>query len=79
MIKVGDHIKTNYKYNEKMYEELYHEKILDGIVLSIDENNIVTYKLIKSSCNFNKRFNYLMYNWEEGSIKTIGLGWLDKI
>lgn len=76
-IKVGEHIKTSSKYNEKMYEPLYHEKILDGIVLSIDENNVVTYELIESSCDFSKKFNYHMERWYKGTVHQIGLGWLE--
>lgn len=78
MIKVGNHIKTTKEYEQKMYEPLYHEMILDGIVLSIDKSNVVTYELIESSCDFNKRFNYHMNSWKKGTIKTIGMGWLEK-
>ena len=77
MIKVGDHIKTNKEYKSKMYEPLYNELILDGIVLDIDEYDVVTYKLINSTCDFNKKFNYHMNKWEVGSINEIGLGWLE--
>lgn len=76
-IKVGDHIKTTKEYAEKLYEPLYHEAILDGVVLSIDENDVVTYELIESTCNFNKRFNYHMNSWQKGTIRHIGLGWLE--
>lgn len=75
-ITIGSHIQTTEEYKEKMYEPLYHEEILDGVVLSIDSSDVVTYRLLKSTCNFNKRFNYHMNNWKEGTIKTIGLGWL---
>lgn len=77
MIKVGDHIKTNKEYKSKMYEPLYNELILDGIVLDIDEYDVVTYKLINSTCDFNKKFNYHMNKWKVGSINKIGLGWLE--
>lgn len=76
-IKVGSHIRTNKEYENKIYESLYHEKILDAVVLDIDENDIVTYKLMESSCDFTKRFNYHMNSWKVGTIKTIGLGWLE--
>lgn len=75
-IEIGSHIQTTEEYKKKMYEPLYHEEILDGIVLNIDNSNVVTYKLIKSTCNFNAKFNYHMESWKEGNIKTIGLGWL---
>jgi len=76
-IKVGDHIKTSEEFYKKMYEPLYHEKILDGKVLNIDKNNVVTYELIKSSCDFSKPFNYHMNTWKEGSVHEIGLGWIE--
>ena len=79
MIKIGTHIKTTEEYEEKLYEPLYFEKILDGEVLHIDKDNVVTYKLLESSCNFNKKFNYHMNTWKVGSIKTIGLGWLEEV
>lgn len=78
MIKIGSYIKTNKKYNEKMYEPLYHEKILKGKVLSIDKDNVVKYELIESSCDFSKKFNHHMNSWREGNIKTIGLNWLEE-
>lgn len=76
-ISIGSHIKTTKEYRKKMYEPLYHEEILDGIVLNIDSSNVVTYKLIKSSCNFNEKFNYHMEKWKEGTIHHIGLTWLE--
>ena len=76
-IKIGSHIRTRKEYESKMYEPLYHEKILDGIVLDIDKDNIVTYKIIESSCDFSQRFNYHMDKWKSGSIKNTGLGWLE--
>ena len=76
IITIGSHIQTTEEYKKKMYNPLYSEEILDGIVLNIDNSNVVTYKLLKSSCNFNKKFNYHMESWKEGSIKEIGLGWL---
>ena len=33
MIEIGSHIKTTEEYKNKIYEPLYHEIILDGIVL----------------------------------------------
>lgn len=78
MIKIGDHIKTTKEYEEKMYEPLYFEKILDGEVLNVNKDNVVTVKLIETSCNFNKKFDYHMNTWKVGSIHEIGLGWLEK-
>lgn len=75
-ITIGSHIQTTEWYKESMYEPLYFEEILDGVVLDIDSSDVVTYKLIKSTCNFNAKFNYHMKSWEKGSIKYIGLGWL---
>lgn len=39
---IGKHIQTTEEYKKKMYEALYHEEILDGVVIDIDENNVVT-------------------------------------
>lgn len=75
-IEIGSHIQTTEEYKKLIYEPLYFEEILDGIVLDIDSSNVVTYKLIKSTCNFNAKFNHHMKCWKEGNIKTIGLGWL---
>lgn len=78
MIKIGSYIRTNKEYDTKMYEPLYHEKILKGKVLDIDKNNVVTYEIIQSSCDFSKKFNYHMNRWKVGNINTIGLGWLEE-
>lgn len=78
MIKIGDHVKTTKEYEEKMYEPLYFEKILDGEVLNINKDNVVTIKLIVTSCDFNKRFNFHMNTWKTGLTHTIGYGWLEK-
>ena len=75
-ITTGSHIQTTEEYREKMYEPLYHEEVLDGVVLNIDDSNVITYKLLKSTCDFNAKFNYHMKSWEEGNIKTIVLGWI---
>lgn len=76
-IAVGSHIKTTKEYKEKMYEPLYFEEILDGIVINIDKDNVVTYELIDSTCNFKARFNHHMNSWRVGNVKHIGLGWLE--
>lgn len=60
-----------------MYEPLHFEEILDGEIISIDKNDVVTFKLIKSTCNFNQRFNYHIESWRAGTIHTIGKGWLE--
>lgn len=75
-IIIGSHIQTTEDYKNKMYEPLYCEEILDGVVLNIDNSGVVTYRLLKSTCNFNNKFNYHMESWKEGNIRTIGLGWL---
>lgn len=76
-ITIGNHVKTNQKFRNKMYEPLYAEEILEAIVLGIDKDEVVTCKLLKTSCNFNKRFNYHMEKWHEGEIHQIGLSWLE--
>lgn len=76
-IKVGDHIKTNKEFNEKMYEPLYCEKILDGEVLSIDKDGLITYKLLESTCDFKGRFNYHMFKWQKESIHNISSRWVE--
>lgn len=76
-ITTGSLVKTNNKYRDKMYEPLYHEEILEAVVLNIDKDSVVTCKLLKTSCNFNKRFNYHMEKWREGKIHQIGLSWLE--
>lgn len=73
MIEIGSYIKTNNEYDTKMYEPLYHEKILKGKVLDIDKNNVVTYEVIQSSCDFSEKFNQHMNKWKVGNINTIGL------
>lgn len=78
MIKLGSYIKTNKEYENKMYEPLYSEKILKGKVLDIDKDDVVTYELIESSCDFSKTFNFHMESWRKGEIKKIGLGWLEE-
>ncbi|MCD3329322.1 hypothetical protein [Clostridium botulinum] len=78
MITIGSHIRTNKEYEKKMYEPLYREKILEGLVLAIDKNGVVTYKLLKSSCDFSKRFTYHMNTWKAESIHRIGLTWLEE-
>lgn len=78
MIKIGSYIKTNKEYEDKMYEPLYFEKILKGKVLGIDKDNVVTYEIIESSCDFSKRFNFHMDRWRKGIIDKIGLGWLEE-
>ncbi len=78
MIKIGSYIKTNKEYEDKMYEPLYFEKILKGKVLGVDKDNVVTYEIIESSCDFSKRFNFHMDRWRKGIIDKIGLGWLEE-
>jgi hypothetical protein len=79
MIQIGSHVKTTEEYKNKMYEPLYHEKILDGEVLDINKDNVVTIKLIETSCDFSKRFNYHMNTWKVGNMIEIGLGWLEEV
>ena len=76
-ITMGSLVKTNNKYRDKMYEPLYHEEILEAVVLNIGKDNIATLKLLKTSCDFSKRFNYHMEKWYEGRIHQIGLSWLE--
>ncbi|MGL6184843.1 MAG: hypothetical protein ACRC1T_05630 [Clostridium chrysemydis] len=78
MIKIGSYIKTNKEYEEKLYEPLYFEKILKGKVLEIDKDNVVTYELIESSCDFSKRFNFHMNRYKKGRTDKIGLCWLEE-
>lgn len=77
-IRIGDHVKTNSMYKFRLYEPLFHEEIFDAIVLDIDENEVATLKLIKTSCNFNIKFDYHMNKWKRGCINKIGIGWLEK-
>lgn len=76
-ITIGSHVRTNKEYDNKMYDPLYREKILDALALDIDKDNVDTCKLIKSSYDFSKRFNYHMNSWEIGSIHRVGLSWLE--
>lgn len=76
-ITIGSLVKTNNRYRDKMYEPLYHKEILEAIVLDINKDNVATLKLLKTSCDSNKRFNYHMEKWYEGTIHQIGLGWLE--
>lgn len=54
------------------------KKILKGKVLSINKDNVVTYEIIQSSCDFSKKFNFHMNRWKTGNIEKIGLGWLEE-
>ena len=76
-IKAGDHIKTTEEYKKKMYEPLHSEQILDGVVISIDEKEVVTYKLLLSTYNLKNKFSYQGEGWKAYSIRVIGLGWLE--
>ncbi|MGL4573092.1 MAG: hypothetical protein ACRCVJ_18775 [Clostridium sp.] len=78
MIGTGSYIKTTKEYDEKMYEPLYFEKILKGRVLEIDKDNVVTYEVLETSCDFSQRFNYHMRRYKKGNIDKIGLGWLEE-
>lgn len=78
MIGIGSYIKTTKEYDEKMYEPLYFEKILKGRVLEIDKDNVVTYELLETSCDFSQRFNYHMRRYKKGTINKIGLSWLEE-
>lgn len=76
-IKVGDIIKTTEEYKNTLYEPLYHEEILKGVVTEIDDT-IATVRIIESTCDFSKRFNFHMKKWEEGIAHQISVYWLEK-
>lgn len=78
-IKINDHVKTTKEFNTSLYEPLYNEKILDAIVLDINDYEVVTLKIIKSSCDFSQKFNFHMDKWKTGFIHNIGAYWLEKI